>query len=223
MVVDDDPVVELEAAAVEEVDVGLDTDADDREERLDRAARGGADAGQHEAVRLELLDLLAEHELDAVLAVELGDLVGELGRRERRHEPVAHLDDRHLEPDHAQRRCDLRADEAAADDERLARVRRFLPHRDGVGERPERVHRGQVGSRDREHSRPCAARDHERAVRNRLAAGEPDRVAAGVDRLDGGFEAQLDSEVVVLLGRVDECVSGSISPRRTPFESGGRL
>ena len=75
-----------------------------------------------QAVRLELLDLLSEQELDAVLAVELGDLLGELGRAERRHEPVAHLDDRHLEPQHAQRRCDLRSDEAASDDESLPRV-----------------------------------------------------------------------------------------------------
>ena len=206
MVVDDDPVVELEAAAVEEVDVRLDTHADDGEERLDRATRCGADARQHEPVRVEFLDLLSLQELDALFAVELRDLVGELGRRERRHEPVAPLDDRHLQADHAQRRCDFRSDETAADDDGLACLRRFLLHRHGVGERSVRVHRGQVGSRDCEHSRPCAARDHERLVRNRLAARDPNGVGAGVDRLDGGFEAQLDGEVVVLLGRVDECV-----------------
>ena len=46
VVVDDDPVVELEAAAVEEVDVGLDAHTDDGEECLDRAARCGADTRQ---------------------------------------------------------------------------------------------------------------------------------------------------------------------------------
>ena len=38
--------------------------------------RAGAD--EHAAVRLELLELLAEEQLDALLAVEVGDLLGEL-------------------------------------------------------------------------------------------------------------------------------------------------
>ena len=39
--------------------------------------RAGAD--EHAAVRAELLDLLAEQQLDAVLAIEILDLLGELG------------------------------------------------------------------------------------------------------------------------------------------------
>ena len=46
--------------------------------------------------------------------------------------------------------------------------------------------------------------DHERPVRERLAARELDGVGAGVDGLDRGVEAQLDDEVVVLLGLVHE-------------------
>ena len=60
VVVDHDPVLDLDRAAGEEVDDRLDAHSHDREEGLDRAARGGAGAGQHAAVRLELLDLLTE-------------------------------------------------------------------------------------------------------------------------------------------------------------------
>ena len=103
---------------------------------------------------MELLDLLAECDLDAVLPVELRDLLRELRRGERRHEPVAHLDDRHVEPEHAQRSGDLGSNEAAADDEGLACRRHFLLHCHGVGERSERMHRGQVGSGHGKRTRP---------------------------------------------------------------------
>ena len=102
VVVDDDAVVELEARPVEKSGLRLHADADDDAEGLDLLAGGGHGAGQRAAVRAELLDLLPEQQLDAVLAVELRDLVGELLRGERRHQVVALLDERHLEPAHAQ-------------------------------------------------------------------------------------------------------------------------
>ena len=49
-----------------------------------------------------------------------------------------------------------------------------------------------------------AARDHERPVLERLAACELHGVGSRVDGLDRGVEAQLDDEIVVLLGLVHE-------------------
>ena len=159
---------------------------------------------EHQPVRLELLDLLAEHDLDAVLAVELCDLPGELWRGKRRYEPVAHLDDRHFEPEHAERRGDLGADEAATHDEGLACVCRLLLHAHRIGDRAEDVHGRQIGSGDGKRQRAGAGGDHEGAVANLLATFGPDGVVCGLDRLDRRAEAQFDDERVVLLGRVHE-------------------
>ena len=222
MVVDDDAVVELEARPFEESGLRLDADADDDAEGLDLLAGRGHGAGQRAAVRAELLDLLPEQQLDAVLAVELRDLVGELLRGERRHQVVALLDERHLEPAHAQRRRDLGADEAAADDEDLARLGAFLGERHSIGERAERLD-GRKVPPGTERSRGCAplrSRASRTGATRRLRAG---RCGLRVDGLDRGVEAQLDDEVVVLLGLVHERAVRLHLPRSTPFESGGRL
>ena len=93
-----------------------------------------------------------------------------------------------------------------------------------IVERAEGVHRGEVDAGDGERPRPRAAGDHERPVRNRLAAGEADRVRIRVDRLDTRLEPQLDQELLVLLAASGRSASsGGISPRRMNFESGGRL
>ena len=126
VVVDDDAVVELDTRPFEKLGPGLDADPDDGEEGFDLLARGGHAAGQRAAVRPELLDLLAEQELDAVLAVEIRDLARELLRGECGNQVVVPRDERDLQPEHPQRGSDLGADEAAADDEDLARLRRLL-------------------------------------------------------------------------------------------------
>ena len=164
-------------------------------------------AGQRAAVRAELLDLLAEQQLDAVLAVELRDLVRELLRGECRHEVVALLDERDLEPEHAQRGGDLGADEAAADDEDLARLGRLLRrarrHRRACGRSARRAGR----HRGRESVRGCAPLAITSVPYGSDSPPASCTVwAAGVDRLDRGVEAQLDDEVVVLLGLVHERV-----------------
>ena len=119
---------------------GSHADPDDGEEGFDLLARGGHGTGQRAAVRPELLDLLPEQQLDAVLAVEIRDLARELLRGECGNEVVVPRDERDLQPEHAQRGSDLGADEAAADDEDLARLGRLLRERDGIGEGAEGVH-----------------------------------------------------------------------------------
>ncbi len=117
---------------------------------------------------------------------------------------LGHLDERHVETEHAERGCDLGADEASADDERLARIGRLRDDRRRVGERSERVHGRQVGARHGERARTGTARDDERPVRQRLARREAHRVRIRVHRGDRGLEPELDDLILVLLGRVDE-------------------
>ena len=80
-----------------------------------------------------------------------------------------------------------------------------LRERDGIGEGAEGLHGRKIATRDGELPRVRTACDHERPVRDRLAACELHGVGSGVDGLDPGVEAQLDDEVVVLLGLVHEC------------------
>ncbi len=53
----------------------------------------------------------------------------------------------------------------------------------GVGERPVGVDADEVGAGDRQHARAGTGGEHERAVRDALAARELDLVLRGVDRL----------------------------------------
>ena len=224
VVVDDDAVVELEARSFEEPGLRLDADADDGEEGFDLLARGGHGAGQRAAVRPELLDLLAEQQLDAVLAVEVGDLVRELLRGERRHEVVALLDERDLEPAHAQRGRDLGADEAAADDEDLARLGRLPAASAAASASVRKVWTAGRSPPGTESVRGCAPLaitsvpygiDSPPASWTRVGSGSIDSTV--VSRRSSTTRSSYSS------ASWTSAASGSISPRRMPFESGGRL
>ncbi len=224
VVVDDDAVVELETRPFEKLGPGLHADPDDGEEGFDLLARGGHGAGQRAAVRPELLDLLSEQQLDAVLAVEIRDLVRELLRGECGNEVVVPRDERDLQPEHAQRGSDLGADEAAADDEDLARLGRLLArarrHRRGCG-RSARPGRSPPGTVSRRGCAPLAITsvpygiDSPPASCTVWAPGSTD--STRVSRRNSTTRSSYSS------ASCTSAASGSISPRSTPFESGGRL
>jgi hypothetical protein len=75
--VDDDAVVEHEAARLEEGHVRDDADADDGEVRLDTEAALGLDVLER-VVTAEARDFLLEQDIDPVLAVERPQLLAQL-------------------------------------------------------------------------------------------------------------------------------------------------
>ena len=84
--VDDDAVVDVGARFLRELDVRDDADADDREEALHRLPVLRPRPGQEAPVSGELLELRLEQDVDALAAVEVDELRGELGAAELRHQ-----------------------------------------------------------------------------------------------------------------------------------------
>ncbi len=200
--VDDDPVVDLDPAALENVGDGLDADPDDRKVRLDRAAvlrRHLLEA----AVSAEGLDLVSEDELDALRLVQRGELVAQLLDAELVEEPAAEVDEGDLLADLAQRGRNLHPDEPGADDDRALCLGGRVADRLRVADGAQREDAVEVAARDFELSRPGAGGEQELAVREPVAV-DLELVRLGVDALDGRLEHDLDAMVGVELLVLDD-------------------
>ena len=93
--VDDDAVVELDPAALEEVGDGVDSDSDDGHVRV-HAASVLRRYGLEPAVSVERIDLVSENEVDSLPVVERRELVAQLLDAQLVEEPAAEMDLRHL-------------------------------------------------------------------------------------------------------------------------------
>ena len=78
--VDDDAVVHLGPRCLRELDVRNDPHADDREIALERLPVGRSRAREELAVAGQLLELRVQQDVDPLGAIELDQLVRELGR-----------------------------------------------------------------------------------------------------------------------------------------------
>ena len=202
--VDDDPVVDVCARLLRELDVRLDADSDDREVGLDRLSVVGARSCEEAPVARELLDLRLQTDVDTLRAVELDELGREIGAPELGHQRRAHLDLGDREAAGAEGRSRLGADEAATDHDRRMGLLGRRRHRLGVRERPVRVDADAVGAGNLERPWASTRRDDERAVRNALTARELDLVLVRVDRLDGRLEPDLHDGLLPLGQRLQK-------------------
>ena len=103
-----------------------------------------------------------------------------------------------------------RADAATSQPIQPPAALQALAQRRGVGQRAQLADAVQAGAGQRQAARPRAGRQQQPVVGHALAAGEDDRGAVGVERLDRGAGAQLDRVLVVeaLVVDVDRLVVG---------------
>jgi hypothetical protein len=115
VVVDDDAVVHLDPARLGEVGAREDPEPSDDDVGLDRPAALGLDT-EHAVLPRDAAHLLAREHLDALLAVVAVHELGELGREDLGADAGVRKEERDVAAVHVERRAELRADEATADD-----------------------------------------------------------------------------------------------------------
>ena len=96
--VDDDAVVELEAAVLQPARDRCDADADDRELGLDHPSARSLDRIERRAPA-ERLHLVAEHELDTFAGIQVGEELHQLARAQNLEQALAAMHERHFEPE----------------------------------------------------------------------------------------------------------------------------
>ncbi|GAA3235386.1 hypothetical protein GCM10020256_53210 [Streptomyces thermocoprophilus] len=214
------PLVDADAAAVRPVG---DLQAGGLRER---GARCGADRGEH-VVRGVFLAVVGaggedhavladdlgeprpEVEADAVLAVQFGEEVAQLGAEDAVQRGGRRFDHGDLGAVLAGRRRDLQADPAGTGDHDVAVVPaergEHMLEAFGVGEAAQMVHARQVGARDVQAARLGAGRQEQFVVAHDGAVlAEADGLRGAVDGVDGLPEVQFDVVARVPGGLVDE-------------------
>lgn len=149
-----------------------------------------------------------EVEADAVLGVQVGEDLTDLGAEDRVQRGRLGLDDGDLGAVLAGRRGDLQADPARARDHDVA----VVPAEGGedalealrVGEAAQVVHAGELGARDVHAARLRAGDQEQLVVVDDRAVAQPDVLHGRVDRDDGLAEVQLDVVLCVPGRFVDE-------------------
>ena len=184
--VDHDPVVDRKPGRLGELGRRHDPEPGHDAVGVDCAAAAEA----HGAV-LDALDQLARQHLDAALAVVARDVVGKLRREEARADPLLGEDHRHRAAAPGERRGDLGADEAAADDDEACTFHGGLADAAVVVEGPV-VDDAAVA---REAARPPARREQQALVAVRLAGVVDGGAGVQVDLDDAAREHELDAEV----------------------------
>jgi len=186
--------------------VGLDPDPDDEEVDVERAAVAEGDR-RTVAARGDGGHLDAGAQVDAVLAVEVGEDLRDLRPEDAQEREVERLEDGDLRAVVPRGRSDLEADPAAADDADASARGEALPQRERVVDGAE-VDDGYAGVvRHRQVTCPRAGGEHEVAVVEPLVA-RSDAPAGEVDRGGRRAGAQVDAVRGVPLGLVDRRVVG---------------
>lgn len=151
----------------------------------------------HPVLADDLGEPRAEVEADAVLAVQLGEEVAQLGAEHAVQRCRLGFDDGHLRAVLAGRGRHLQADPAGARDDEVAVVAAQGGEDPlealGVGEAAQMVHAREVGARDVQAAGLGAGRDQQLVVVDEGAVvAEADGLGRTVDRVDGLAEVQLD-------------------------------
>ena len=191
MLVDDDPVLDGEPGTGGKLDPGLDSEPCKHDVRLELAAVFRRDA-HHAARALDPGDGRACENIDALLAVIVGDERGQIGRKDASADPWIRKDHRHRAAVHRERRGDLRADEPASDHEE-SRVARSKPAESPVVVEGSEVDHlvAAVGQT----ARRSAGREQEALVAVGIALVVGRLMSREVERDDRAPELELDAEV----------------------------
>src|SRR3954471_2831568 len=194
--VDEDAVVHRKPRLHGELGARQHTEAGDDEVRLEPAAVGQSDT-LDAAGALEAGDADPGEQLDAVLAVEVGVDLAELGAQHALERQGRLLDERDVDAALPGGGGDFGTDPAAADDH----CRAAAPQAGGDGVRVREVAQVvdaiELRAGDRQAPRLPARGEDEPVVGDPLAGGEPCLTNGGLDPVDGGGGPQLDLVVVV--------------------------
>ena len=173
--VDDDAVVDLESGGHCQTGLGLEAEPGRDDVGFDcppgACGHPGGARGGHRFLR---------QYLDAASAVLLGHIGGQLRRQKARCDASLREDHGHPAAVRRQRRRELRANEAAADDDRGRALACPCSHRPVIVERPEVDN--PLGARNG--ARPAASREHELLPAVHLASVVRRQVAIEVERDD---------------------------------------
>ena len=197
------PLAQASPAACGELDVRQDADADDDEVGLVPSAVGHDDRTDVAVVVRQLRDPGAEHQLDAAPPVQVGVEAGDDRGDDAAHQPIRGLEHGHLLAEHAQRRCDLEADEPAADHHDLPG--RLGPARElaRMVEGPQIEHAVEVRTGHRQGAHAGAGSEHQRVVRYRSARRVDHAPLRTVDRRHRPGEIEFD-RLRAIEGRLPE-------------------
>ena len=143
-------------------------------------------------------------QLDTVLAVQIGVHAADLRAEHALQRHVVGLEHGDLEAALAQRRGDLRADPAGADDHHLAAAHRTLADRLGVAHLAQVEHVPELGPGDGEAPWPGARGQEQAVIAEALAPVDDDLRCAHIDRAHRRRRAQLDVVLPVEALVVDE-------------------
>lgn len=149
MLVDEDAAAQLESGRRGELRPRHHADADDDDVAVDPLAAGRAHPLDG-PVPLDRRQARAEAQVDAVVTVQVAVDPADLRSEDTLERHLRRLEHRHLEPPLPQRRRDLRADPAGADDDRLAAQRHPPPDLLDVAEVAQVQHPVEVRARHRQ-------------------------------------------------------------------------
>jgi hypothetical protein len=201
--VDDDAVLDVDTTRLGHLDVGIDAKTNHNHRAGQNASRLGDDL--FDAVGSpERRDLLLRHELHTVRAVDLGDPRRGRISEDTRERTGPREDGRHVGTELPQRRRDLRADEAHADDDGLRPTERALPDGVCIGLRAKRKHAVETDAGQPRCPGARAGRDDDRVGRDLASVVEHDATVGGVDAARGTGESQHDVRFAVPVRRLDE-------------------
>ena len=215
--VDGNSAIELEAGLFGQSQAGPHADPDDHQIGLDRAA-----AFERGALAVDRRCGVLEMKNHAVLFMQPADEIAELRPEDALHRPGFRSHDMNLDVARAQRRRDLKPDEARTDNKRATRALRVVDDGAAVRERTQRVHMGLVGAGYRKPHRLRTGRQQQPVVGDVFASADDEFAGLRIDAGDFHVEAQFDSvrgiEVVrpqrqpILRRRAGEIVLGQIGP-----------
>ena len=174
VLVDGDPVVDLQPGAARQLDAGSDSDPDHGEVAFDDLSRAGAHTLDG-AIALECLEAVSEVELDPVLGVHIAVELADLRPEDSLVRELERVDERNLQAHRSGRSRKLAADPAGADHgDAVGRIEP-LAQRVAVGQRPQVVDLAELAARNRQPAGFGASGQQQTVVRQRLPVVERDR------------------------------------------------
>ncbi len=201
--VDDDAVAGLQAGHLGELAVGRDPDADDDRVGLDTAAVGQPRAAGPAAGSGDLRDLDAEAQVDAVVAVQVGEDLGDLAAEHAQQRELGRLQQCHLDAGRPRGSGALQADPASSDHRDPGRSLEGGLDLVAVGDPAQVQHTAQVSARHRQAAWRGAGGQRQLRVADPAAVGQPQLASRRIDAGDADAKAQVDAVLGVPRPRVD--------------------
>src|SRR5581483_1946608 len=167
-------------------------DADDHDVGADLGAVAELNAVGSAAGAGDVVELDPEPQVDAVVAVQVGEHPGDLGTEDPKQREFAHLDDRDFGTGGSRGGGRLQADPAGADHHDPAGAGEGRLQLVGVTGGAQVVHPGLVRTGNLQAARQRTGGEQELGVFDPAAVGEYHLVRAAIDRRDRRAEPQVD-------------------------------